>query len=69
MGVKSPFFRRWFGDWREFDKSNVAVTKLFDSSKLPGKSIYNEDSKFDIFAGSLIKKETYTHSKNKKAIQ
>ena len=28
MGVKSPFFRRWFGDWRELDKSNVKVIRV-----------------------------------------
>lgn len=25
LGTKSPFFRRWFGDWREADKSKVEV--------------------------------------------
>lgn len=66
MGVKSPFFRRWFADWREFDKAPVIVTTLQDVSKLPSKNIHNSDIGFDIFAGSLLKKETYTHSKGKK---
>ena len=28
MGVKSPFFRRWFGDWRSEDKSPVKVLDI-----------------------------------------
>ena len=33
MGVKSPFFRRWFGDWRAEDKTKITfVDKLGDVS-------------------------------------
>lgn len=28
LGTKSPFFRAWFGDWRAYDTSIVAVTDI-----------------------------------------
>lgn len=28
LGVKSPFFRAWFGDWREYDKTPVRVASI-----------------------------------------
>jgi len=65
MGVKSPFFRRWFGDWRAEDKNPINKTTLNSNAKIPGNYIKNEDTGFNIFAGSLLKSETKTHSKNK----
>ena len=31
--VKSPFFRAWFGDWREYDKNNFVEVVSFESNE------------------------------------
>lgn len=28
LGTKSPFFRRWFGDWRAYDKSDAKIVSF-----------------------------------------
>lgn len=28
LGTKSPFFRSWFGDWREHDTTPIAVANV-----------------------------------------
>ena len=49
LGVKSPFFRAWFGDWREFDVSPVELVSFSygESPKINynERSIYNRDMK------------------------
>lgn len=53
MGVKSPFFRAWFGDWRAHDIKNYAKVATFaygETGKLNTETRYikNNDSGFNI---------------------
>lgn len=52
LGAKSPFFRAWFGDWRESDKTPSRVVKISKSSyNTETRSVVNKDmSKDDVEA-------------------
>ncbi len=58
MGVKSPFFRAWFGDWRAYDKSEV---KIVDTKKDNRKTIINNDTGWVIQTSKKVHKETLSH--------
>ena len=61
LGVKSPFFRRWFGDWRETDTSRVEVANEEGVKRSPG--VKNADTGWDIILGKVLYDETkYTPS-------
>ncbi|MBQ4067566.1 MAG: hypothetical protein IJD22_07980, partial [Clostridia bacterium] len=53
LGVKSPFFRAWFGDWRAYDSIPVAVAKIpeyiatNEARKKNRGTVYNSDTKFN----------------------
>lgn len=55
LGTKSPFFRAWFGDWRENDTGSVKV--ITDKSSERG-TIKNNDTGWDIIVSKKISKET-----------
>ncbi len=65
MGVKSPFFRRWFGDWRAKDKSPVTVViannKIFENAT-NHKELTNLLKKYlkekSIYRGDAVNKDT-----------
>ena len=64
LGVKSPFFRAWFGDWREFDtETKISV---FPTNKLEGKNprgmFVNNDTGWEISSSSVGYDETISHS-------
>ncbi len=63
LGAKSPFFRAWFGDWREYDISpvTVAVNKGSDRGLQ-----HNNDTGWDINVSGKVFSETnrHTYSKN-----
>ena len=40
LGVKSPFFRAWFGDWREHDKVSPS-----NAVNIPQSRKYSEESR------------------------
>ena len=58
MGVKSPFFRAWFGDWRANDKTPVHVVTEKDNSRGVRKNI---DTGWDINVSGKVFNETKGH--------
>ncbi len=48
LGVKSPFFRAWFGDWRAYDNNEVNTLTLNDTNKVKKGTIQNKDTGFNI---------------------
>ena len=58
IGVKSPFFRNWFGDWRAKDTTPVAIVTQKSSTK--GDKI-NADTGWKINVGKQIFRETSFH--------
>lgn len=51
LGVKSPFFRAWFGDWRAYDKKTIKVIPI-------EKIEIQERQDADLFVKSGIKNST-----------
>ena len=60
LGVKSPFFRAWFGDWRVYDDK----TKVYfvDIKKDNRGSVVNDYTGWDIQTSKKVHKETSHHS-------
>ena len=65
MKEKSPFFRAWFGDWREYEQTPYSHV-TFDKNLVfkAGKAI-NSDTNTIISWGDTVKRETYGHAKQK----
>ncbi|MDO4608898.1 MAG: hypothetical protein Q4B40_06885 [Clostridia bacterium] len=59
MGVKSPFFRAWFGDWRAYD--NTEIDTINKKGNMRGKCI-NIDTGWEIIISRKIAKETLHQS-------
>lgn len=55
---KSPFFRAWFGDWREYDTTPVTIANKKGSNKVP---INNKDTGWDIQVSRKVFNETKSH--------
>lgn len=71
LGTKSPFFRRWFGDWRAYEHNSfVNVLKMERrEGKNPRGSYKNKDTGWSINSSSVGYDETTSHSgKDKKSI-
>ena len=72
LGVKSPFFRAWFGDWRANDHSEINLIpvtsiRVEDAlANMPVGTFSNKDVGWDISVGSLGKGDTYSHSGREK---
>ncbi len=72
LGTKSPFFRAWFGDWRENDTGKTNVTSVSDISAydaletMPTGTFTNKDSDWAISAGNIGKNDTNSHSGREK---
>ncbi len=70
LGTKSPFFRAWFGDWREHDHSQINVIEV-DSIDLED-AVYesgyygNHDTGWIIHAGKTLREETIHYARGKK---
>lgn len=66
MGVKSPFFRAWFGDWRANDETPIEPVEVetidLSDAVLEKGDYYIPDTKWMIHAGELIEGETKHHS-------
>lgn len=58
LGTKSPFFRAWFGDWREHDTSDV---KIVDTEGDNRDRVKNKDTGWDIQTSKKVHKETQSH--------
>lgn len=57
MGVKSPFFRAWFGDWRAYDKTPI------DIAEIPTYIATNDARKNQ--RGTVVNKDTLIEGKTK----
>ena len=58
IGAKSPFFRAWFGDWREYDTTPVVVADKKGKSR--GLTV-NTDTGWDIQVSRKVFAETISH--------
>lgn len=58
MGVKSPFFRAWFGDWRAYDKTPVIVANVKGDSR---GIVKNNDTGWGINVSSKVFNESKAH--------
>ena len=67
MGVKSPFFRAWFGDWRHNDKTLVKVAVTQGDTRVDHVNI---DTGWTIRNSGRVHIETKTHRsvKNREAV-
>ena len=66
LGVKSPFFRAWFGDWRAYDKSHRMIVSVptIDVSQVElatGDYIIN-DTGWTVYAGKTLNDDTRHHT-------
>ena len=59
LGVKSPFFRAWFGDWRSSDTTPVVISTRKGNSR---GVVTNNDTGFDINISRKIFNETTSHN-------
>lgn len=62
LGTKSPFFRAWFGDWRENDTGTYKAVKASGSSYSGAGRAHNTDMSRDISWGSSLTRETQNHA-------
>lgn len=58
MGVKSPFFRAWFGDWRAFDKTLVQIANRPGAER---GAFVNEDTGWSVQVSAKVFSETKAH--------
>lgn len=61
MGVKSPFFRAWFGDWRANDRTPVKVANQIGQNK---GIQHNDDTGWDIQISGQVFNETQRHTQS-----
>lgn len=61
LGVKSPFFRAWFGDWRVNDKTPVNVANKKGVNRVTTK---NKDTGWDIQVSGKVFNETKSHNRS-----
>lgn len=67
LGTKSPFFRAWFGDWREKDTSPVSVVAASDTQNKTAGKTQNRDTGMTISWSSDLRSETRMHAVKDKA--
>lgn len=58
LGTKSPFFRRWFGDWRAYDNTPVDHVDALKDNR--GK-VVNKDTGWIVQTSKKVHKETSNH--------
>ena len=70
MGNKSPFFRAWFGDWRENDTTPVKTVKVdtinLSEAILKKGDYYVADTDWTIHAGATLYGETRHYARGEK---
>lgn len=59
MGVKSPFFRAWFGDWRANDKTPIQIADQKGDTR---GVVKNQDTGWDIQVSRKVFNETKNHT-------
>ena len=58
LGLKSPFFRAWFGDWRINDSSQVQIVSTLGHTR---EAQRNDDTGWDINVSGKVSEETLKH--------
>ena len=67
LGVKSPFFRAWFGDWRAHDTSKIKPIHVnMHKSEIERGHFVNEDTGWNIGVSSVGINDTISHSGKEK---
>ena len=72
LGVKSPFFRRWFGDWRQHSTEEIQVVPITEidvstaMTNMERGSFENDDTDWKIYAGSIGREDTYSKARGAK---
>ena len=61
LGVKSPFFRAWFGDWRANDRTPVQLVRVAGEAAPKSGRAINADTGRPISWGHTLKGETRAH--------
>ena len=60
LGTKSPFFRAWFGDWRENDTTPVeVVSSEHFGERMPSGSTINKDTGEKISYGEVLRGDRF----------
>ena len=66
LGVKSPFFRAWFGEWRAHDKSRAKIITVptidISQAQLYSGNYKINDTGWDVYAGKTLNDDTRHHS-------
>ncbi|MBQ3182527.1 MAG: hypothetical protein IJB57_02555, partial [Clostridia bacterium] len=62
LGVKSPFFRAWFGDWRAHSTDLIVETEIDDSLNIASGNAFNEDMKRKFSWDKISGGESIAHS-------
>ncbi len=64
MGVKSPFFRAWFGDWRAYDNRKITISDVSHSVSYKAGKATNKDTGRLMSWGSDFIRETVKHQRS-----
>ncbi len=62
LGIKSPFFRAWFGDWRANDTTPIEIADKAGSTREPH---HNNDTGWEIRVSRQVFNETMAHNAEK----
>ena len=66
LGVKSPFFRAWFGDWRAYDTEKVRIVDVptidISQASLENGNYLIKDTGWEVYAGKTLNDDTRHHS-------
>ncbi len=68
LGTNSPFFRAWFGDWRQHDNKSTNICTKIENAKINTKSrnITNGDTKWNINISNDVISESVSNSDKQK---
>ena len=67
LGVKSPFFRAWFGDWRAYSTNTIDIVDVDNQSDLKaGKSTNNDTNKIISWNAEVGKESVLNSPKSAK---
>ena len=64
LGIKSPFFRAWFGDWRVNDKTSIESITLKSDNSFISETVKNKDTGFEISVSKIAKDHIKIHFHN-----
>ena len=66
LGIKSPFFRAWFGDWRAHDIGKVKIVSVptidISQASLTKGNYTVEDTGWQVYAGKVLNDDTRHHT-------